>query len=147
MDLQNNFLSFFDLHLEQLHQEILAYSREENLWKVAPGISNSAGNLCVHLWGNLNHFIGHTLGDTGYVRNRPREFSIKDLPRTQLLQEIAETRQMLAKVLPTLQDMILRYPSEELSKQGDIHYILLKLLAHFDYHLGQINYHRRILDV
>ncbi len=67
----NELLSeFFERDIIKLKEEIVLYKDETNLWKVENKISNSAGNLCLHLIGNLNHFIGATVGNTGYVRQR-----------------------------------------------------------------------------
>ncbi len=145
MKLQDQFLLFYDRPLQQLQKELDAYERESDLWVTAAGISNSGGNLITHLLGNLNHYIGHHLGNTGYVRQRPLEFSITDVPRAQLTQEIAATRQMLTQVIPAIPDLDQVYPSEEINKQGSIRYVLFHLLNHLNYHIGQVNYHRRLL--
>ncbi|MEL6637133.1 MAG: DinB family protein [Bacteroidota bacterium] len=145
MELQAQFLHYFDLPLQQLRRELDAYHEEGDLWIVTPGIVNSGGNLIVHLLGNLNHYIGHYLGNTGYLRQRPREFSVTGVPREHLRAEIAATQQMLATVLPSLTDLDRPYPSAEASKQGSVRFILFQLLNHLNYHLGQVNYHRRLL--
>ncbi len=79
--------SLYQRDLNKLKMEIGAYQNEENLWKTDKNISNSAGNLCLHLIGNLNHFIGTHLGNTGYVRQRELEFSLKDIPKTELIEK------------------------------------------------------------
>ena len=83
--------SLFIRDLNKLKTEITAYKAESNIWIVDRNISNSAGNLCLHLIGNLNTYIGATLGGTNYLRNRPLEFSLKNIPRAQLIQKIDET--------------------------------------------------------
>ncbi len=50
--------SLYVRDLLKVKQEIKSYKDERKLWVIADGISNSAGNLCLHLIGNLNHFIG-----------------------------------------------------------------------------------------
>ena len=69
----------------------MLYKNEEDVWKIKEGISNSAGNLTLHLLGNLNHFIGATLGNTGYVRERDKEFSLKNIPRIQLVEDLKKS--------------------------------------------------------
>jgi integrase/recombinase XerD len=132
--------------LQQLETEIAAYTSEEQLWLTTDGISNSGGNLCLHLLGNLNHYIGATLGHTTYVRNRDAEFSNKNITRTELLSAIAATKKMMEQVLPSLTSEQLKqeYPFDFKGKQTTEWYLLL-LLSHFNYHLGQINYHRRLV--
>ncbi|MEO1436078.1 MAG: DinB superfamily protein, partial [Bacteroidota bacterium] len=77
-------LSFED-HIDDLIEELNLYPDEVSIWKLADGIKNCPGNLVCHLVGNLNHFIGHGIGHTGYIRNRPLEFSIKEVPRAKLI--------------------------------------------------------------
>src|SRR6218665_2525450 len=95
-------IKLFDRDLLKLKTEIEAYANEELIWIVKGEISNSAGNLCLHLMGNLNHYFGAQLGNTGYERNRPLEFSDKNVPRATLVQKIEDTRQMLKGVLENL---------------------------------------------
>lgn len=69
--------TIFRRDLEQLKKEIDLYEREDRIWCVDKNIANSAGNLCLHLIGNLNAFVGTELGHTGYVRDRPWSFRPK----------------------------------------------------------------------
>ena len=71
--------SLFDRDLNKLCTEIELYRNEENIWKIDKEISNSAGNLCLHLIGNINNFIGAQIGKTNYVRHRELEFSLKNI--------------------------------------------------------------------
>jgi len=132
--------------LLQLKKEINSYSDEKLLWKIKEGITNSAGNLCLHLIGNLNHFIGHAIGKTGYTRDRDREFSAKDIPLKKLSESIDETILVINDSLSKLTDDDLRnnFPLEMHGKTVTNYYMLLHLVTHFNYHLGQINYHRRM---
>jgi len=135
--------------LTKLKEEIASYRQEENLWKVEPGIANAAGNLALHLVGNLNHFIGTVLGNTGYVRNRDAEFSSKNIPQAELLTKITETIAVMEQVLSSLPEEKLQqdYPVVVFKEKTTTAYFLFHLAAHLGYHLGQINYHRRLLDV
>lgn len=142
------FIEFFERDLTALHREIASYNSETNLWITSENISNSAGNLCLHLIGNLNHFIGAILGKTGYTRNRDKEFSTKQVPRTELLSSIDKTRHMVSHTLQNLsaEEYNSLYPVEFLGKNLLTDQLLLQLSTHLNYHLGQINYHRRLLD-
>ncbi|AZB36403.1 DinB family protein [Chryseobacterium bernardetii] len=141
--------SLYQRDLNKLKMEIGAYQNEENLWKTDKNISNSAGNLCLHLIGNLNHFIGTHLGNTGYVRQRELEFSLKDIPKTELIEKIEATTTMVDSVLNQLPEaeMEKEYPLVVFEDKMTTGYFLIHLLSHLDYHLGQINYHRRLLDL
>jgi hypothetical protein len=134
--------------LEKLLREIEAYQNEANIWRIEGHISNSAGNLCMHLAGNLNAYLGAALGGTGYVRDRPFEFAGRDIPRAALLEQVRETIRVVDTVLGHLTDKDLEseYPEEVTDGRVSTGYFLLHLAMHLDYHLGQINYHRRLLD-
>ncbi|WP_419494320.1 DUF1572 family protein [Chryseobacterium bernardetii] len=141
--------SLYQRDLNKLKMEIGAYQNEENLWKTDKNISNSAGNLCLHLIGNLNHFIGTHLGNTGYVRQRELEFSLKNIPKTELIEKIEATTTMVDSVLNQLPEaeMEKEYPLVVFEDKMTTVYFLIHLLSHLDYHLGQSNYHRRLLDL
>jgi len=134
--------------LEKLKDEIGLYRSEPNIWKIEKEIANSAGNLCLHLVGNLNHFIGATIGKTGYVRNREQEFSLKNVPQKELVLKVENTITMLDKVLKTMTDeeLEVEYPLLVLKEKTSTGYFLFHLSSHLGYHLGQINYHRRLID-
>jgi hypothetical protein len=89
--LKQTLIALYRRDLEKLKQEIEAYKSEENLWLVENDAPNSAGNLTLHLIGNLNGFIGAVIGKSGYVREREAEFSGRNIPRNELLQMIDDT--------------------------------------------------------
>ena len=140
--------SIFERDLLKLKSEIDSYSHEENLWLVENSISNSAGNLTMHLIGNLNHFIGAQLGNTGYIRNREFEFSEKNFPKQKLLQQIDAAISMIHATLDELKETQLQedYPLVVFKEKMSSEFFLVHLITHLSYHLGQINYHRRLLD-
>lgn len=142
-----NLAELFERDLLKLKEEISLYTEEKSMWIVKNGIHNSAGNLCLHLLGNLNHFIGATLGHSGYVRQRELEFSKKDIPRTQLLFEIDEVTALVKETLQKLtpSDLEKQYPLLKHEQVVSTEQMLLHLFSHLSYHLGQINYHRRLL--
>ncbi|GEN68970.1 MULTISPECIES: DinB family protein [Chryseobacterium] len=141
--------SLYSRDLNKLKTEIEAYQNEENLWKTDKNIANSGGNLCLHLVGNLNLFIGTELGKTGYVRHRDLEFSLKDIPKAELIEKVQATLSMVDTVLSQLseEDLGKEYPLVVFEDKMTTDYFLIHLVAHLDYHLGQINYHRRLLDI
>lgn len=140
--------TLFKRDLDKLKKEIETYRTEENLWHVADGISNSGGNLCLHLTGNLLHFFGAVLGKTGYIRQRDHEFSARNIPRHQLISQIEETMIVVDGVLANMAPAKLEeaYPIPVFKEKTSTGYFLAHLSTHLSYHLGQINYHRRLLD-
>jgi hypothetical protein len=139
--------SLFERDLNKLVEEINLYKNEEDLWKIEEGISNSGGNLALHLVGSLNHFIGATLGNTGYVRERDKEFSLKNIPRLQIVQDIKNTIEVINNILPHLteEDLKKDFPVPVGNKTSSMSYTLLFFESHLSYHLGQVNYHRRLI--
>ncbi|RED92475.1 DUF1572 family protein [Marinoscillum furvescens] len=133
--------------LDRLATELENYTSEEQIWKVAPGTSNSAGVLAKHLIGNLNHFVGAILGNTGYVRNREEEFTNAPKPVTSLLRDITDLKDLLTQTLAQLdeQQLAADYPLEVFGAPIKTDFFLIHLQGHLNYHLGQINYHRRLL--
>ena len=134
-------------NLQQLKKEMSAYANEEDLWLMEGEIPNSAGNLCLHLCGNLQHYIGAVLGNSGYIRQRDAEFSTKDVPVSELLSLIDTTMEVVAITLGKLEKERLGddYPEQIFATPMTIEYFLIHLASHLGYHLGQINYHRRLL--
>ena len=145
--IQETLLEIFERDLNKLKTEINLYKDEDGIWVVKEGIGNSGGNLCLHLLGNLNHFIGATLGHTGYVRHRDEEFSLKNIPRADLVTNIENclliVKNTLSKLVP--EDFEKTFPLEVFGKPATTGFILIHLSTHLAYHLGQINYHRRLL--
>ena len=138
----------FTSDLEKLKKEISSYTDEMNLWKISGDIKNSGGNLCLHLCGNLQHFIGAVLGNSGYVRKRDAEFSKKNVPVKELVKEVELTITAVENTLNHLKEERLgeKYPRNVFGYEMTTEYFLIHLAAHMNYHLGQINYHRRLLD-
>lgn len=147
--LTTTLIKLFDRDLEKLKQEIEAYKSEEDLWIVTNEISNSAGNLCLHLIGNVNHFIGAVLGNTGYIRQRDLEFSQTNIPKTKMIGDIDNALVMVKDVLGklTVHNLQEKYELKVFGEAMSTEFFLTHLSTHLAYHLGQINYHRRLLSV
>lgn len=141
-------IKLYDRDLRKLSSEIEAYKNEDDLWQVKSEINNSAGNLCLHLIGNLNHYIGHQLGGTDYIRNRPLEFSDKNILKATLIEKIEATRILLQEILPSIStETLAQNHTTEFHGGNDTNeFFLIHLLSHLNYHLGQINYHRRLIN-
>jgi hypothetical protein len=140
--------TLFTRDLNKLREEIELFKDEKNIWKVEHDIKNSAGNLCLHLIGNLNAFVGKAIGKIDYVRNRESEFSLKNVPRSELLDKIDKTIQVVHLSLRNLDENTLQeeFPILVFEKKTSVEYMLVHLSMDLSYHLGQINYHRRLLD-
>lgn len=147
--MQKALIQLFQRDILNLYKEIEAYKDETTLWQTVAGINNSGGNLALHLVGNLKTYFGKNLGNTGYVRNREAEFSLKNIPREELLKAINETYSIVTKVIENLSDEQFEatYPENVLGYEMTTKHFAIHLHGHLTYHVGQINYHRRILEL
>lgn len=143
-------IELFERDLTRLKKELLLYKKEEMMWLVKNEINNSAGNLALHIIGNLKTFVGTNLGGTGYIRNREAEFSEKNVPRTKTLKMIDETFKVIQSTINnfTENDLNKLYPVQVFKNKKEMtnEYFLIHLYGHLNYHLGQINYHRRLIQ-
>ncbi|MCU0648545.1 MAG: DUF1572 domain-containing protein [Gemmatimonadaceae bacterium] len=133
--------------LDALAREVRAYPDDATPWVLPAGVPNSAGTLVQHCCGGLRHFIGAVLGDTGYVRTRDREFSDRGATREALLALIASAREEVDRTLGAIDDARLheRYPIEVAHGEADTGPWITHLVSHVAYHLGQVDYHRRLV--
>jgi hypothetical protein len=139
--------AILDRDLRALRREVEAYPDERDLWRTVPGISNVAGTLALHLAGNLQHYLGARLGGTGYVRDRAAEFARRDVPRSELLYEIEAARVAVRAGLADLSEsrLMADFPEVISGARVATGEYLVHLTTHFAYHLGQIDYHRRVV--
>jgi hypothetical protein len=140
-------IAILDRDLRALRREIEAYPDEDSLWLTPAGVSNSAGTLALHLAGNVQHYLGARLGGTGYVRDRPAEFARRHVPRAEIVQEIEAARKSLAAAQSRLtgSDLTEDFPEVIGNLQFETGDYLIHLVSHFTFHLGQLDYHRRMV--
>ena len=142
----NNILAeFYERDLRKLIGEVNSFRNEENLWKTAGSLKNSSGNLVLHIIGGLNFLIGKTLANTGYVRNRDQEFIQKGVPGTELVAQLEALIPMIRETV-NAQHMDAEFPIFFDRPNTTNSYVLTQLLLHLNYHLGQVNYLRRVLE-
>ena len=147
MTVAQGLAKLFTRDLTRLIQELTAFPSDEILWQRIPGVSNSAGNLVLHLEGNLREYVGRQLGDIAYQRKRDLEFSSNGVSREQLIQRMEQVRTQVADVVSKLADSQLAatHPEQVLQIPLSSHDFLVHLHGHLNFHLGQIDYLRRIL--
>ncbi|HLX67190.1 MAG TPA: DUF1572 family protein [Puia sp.] len=146
--LNNVLATLYERDLRKLIEEVNLFQSEENLWKTTGTVKNSSGNLALHIIGGLNHYVGATLAHSGYVRDRPREFAQKGVPRAELVAG-------LEALIPLIKTTLSNFDAAQMDAQFPVifddaynsnSYVLVRLYAHLGYHLGQVNYLRRILE-
>ena len=134
--------------LENLRDEVRQVAEsltEEQLWRKPLEPSNSVGHLILHLTGNLNHFVGACLGNTGYVREREREFTEGNVPSKAALlagldAAVATFRRVVSGLTP--EQLAAPHPDERF---GLVLNALTRLLTHFALHRGQMSYIVRLV--
>ena len=139
---------FYERDINKLIEEVNLFNNEQNLWRITGSVKNSSGNLVLHIVGGLNHFFGATLAKSGYVRNRDLEFSQKGVGRNDLVNQLEALIPMVTQTLHSLtpEQMDAEFPIYFDKPGSSTTYVLVQLLAHLNYHLGQVNYLRRVLE-
>ena len=140
--------SLFTRDLNRLRKQIASFSNDEALWQTLPGVINPAGNLALHLEGNLREYVGRQLGQQPYNRTRDLEFSLKGLSRDEVGSRLEELSQTIPSIIErlSLDQMEMEYPQVVLDVAMTTQQFLFHLYGHLNWHLGQIDYLRRMLE-
>lgn len=146
--MKENLMHLYVADVEKVISEIEQYKTDEEFWSVSEGISNSGGTLALHLIGNLKHYIGAILGETGYERTRDNEFSDRGVSREEIVGQLKSVIEILKNTFNGLSDADLskEYPEELGDKPQTTVAVIVYMLKHLNFHMGQINYHRRLLS-
>lgn len=133
--------------LTRLIQQLNAFPDTATMWQTRAGITNSAGNLALHLEGNLREFIGRLLGHLEYQRDRPREFSDSGIEKAELIARLTAVRDEIPQVIAglTVDELDADFPQVYVGRTLSNRQMLIHLDGHLSYHLGQIDYLRRVL--
>ncbi len=146
--MKNLLANFYERDIRKFIKEIELFANEEDLWKTAGDINNSCGNLALHIIGGMNYLVGNVLGNSEYIRNRDLEFTAKNIGREELIKQLEALIATIGQTLDSLNDADLEagYPIFFDEPGTSTQYVLVQLLAHLNYHLGQVNYLRRALS-
>jgi Protein of unknown function (DUF664) len=147
MSIASDLAALFHRDLTRLLQQVHACAEQNILWECPPGIANSCGNLILHLEGNLREYVGRQFGNVPYRRMRDEEFARKDVPVAAMAAGIEDLIQMVPRVIGKLSEEELQaiLPENPLNAPISAHQFLIHLNGHLNYHLGQIDYLRRLL--
>ena len=148
-ELSRDFARIMGRDLDKVARQIEAYDSDADVWRVVGETKNSAGTLALHLVGNLEHFVGAVLGNSGYARDRDAEFGVRDVPRAELVRQLTACQERVVSTLEGLSDAALQlpYPGKlpPHLEGASTHLFLVHLAAHLSWHMGQMDYHRRML--
>ena len=133
--------------LEGFKRELAQFPDDDTVWNTTTGITNSAGNLALHLAGNLQYFIGSVLGGTGYARNRDAEFGRRSGSRDEIYRELDAAIAVVRRVLPSIpaETLAAEFPEPVMGVKFRTSTFLVHLCAHAGFHLGQAGYLRRVI--
>lgn len=133
--------------LRAIKRELEAYPDDASVWRAVPGLPNSGGTLALHIAGNIRHFFGSVMARDGYVRNRDAEFARRDVPRAELLAGIDDAIESARRTLRGTSDTVMAapYPSKIADRTVSTEVFGVHLASHLAYHLGQLDYHRRLV--
>ncbi|MCU1334187.1 MAG: hypothetical protein JWM08_3179 [Candidatus Angelobacter sp.] len=140
--LASDFTRFYHEAAKKVHAAVEPLT-DEQIWTRPYPYGNSIGNLLLHLTGNLSYYIAGEIGGSGYVRNRPLEFSdASRTPKAVLLKMFDGTIAMVAAVLQkqSEQDWSAAYTAKGFEDCGDRFTAILRCAAHISHHTGQIIY-------
>lgn len=147
MDYIGTISALLQRELRALRRELELYPTDEALWATPPGITNAGGTLAIHVLGNLRHYVGDRLGGTGYVRDRPSEFAVRGVPRERILAELDRAVEDVRASLERLDPARLEQPYPDVvgGHRVETADYLAQVAVHLAYHVGQLDYHRRIV--
>jgi hypothetical protein len=144
--LSTDLASLFERDLLRFVQELRAFPDTTALWQTAPGVTNPAGTLALHIEGNLREYVGRQLGRIEYTRNRPLEFAARDLAHDEIVARVEAVQPVVPRIIEALSDETLRadFPEQYNGASISTQQFLMHLYAHLNYHLGQLDYLRRV---
>ena len=130
-------------HLACEVRELAAPLSGEQFWSKPFAFGNSFGHLVLHLTGNLNYYIGAEIGETGYVRDREREFTETNHPRKEeTLKQFDEAVDVVLRTLmtQTSADWAKEYTAVREEDANNRMVIFLRCATHMHHHVGQMMY-------
>jgi uncharacterized damage-inducible protein DinB len=147
MDFAHELSALVKRDLATLAAHVQAFPSDELLWQTVPAVTNSVGNLVLHLEGNLREYIGRQLGGIAYARDREQEFKKNGLGRDELLRRIEDLGEKIPAVIASLppEQLAMPYPEAVLERELTVHGMLVHLYGHLGWHMGQIDSLRRVL--
>lgn len=137
-----DFASYYEHVAANTHKWVDGLTQEQ-FWHNPYGYGNSVGHLVLHMTGNLNYYIGARVADTGYVRNRPLEFSDQTAPpKDKIMRKFDET---IAMVVATIRkqkadDWLASYSADREPEAQERFMIFLRCAGHAYHHVGQLIY-------
>jgi hypothetical protein len=123
-------------------RELAGPVTEKQFWQKPFPFGNSFGHLVLHLTGNLNYYIGAQIANTGYVRDRPREFNDPNPPsKDDALKRFDDAIAMVQRTIhaQSPEDWTREYSGVGTNAQNRLD-MAMQCAAHIQHHIGQMIY-------
>ncbi|MGC1416255.1 MAG: DinB family protein [Candidatus Acidiferrum sp.] len=138
--ISSDLVSYYEFVAAQAHKWVDPLTQDQ-FWRNPYSYGNSVGHLILHLTGNLNYYIGARVADTGYIRNRDREFTETEKPEKNAVMRAFD--QTIAMVVAAIRkqepaDWLKPYSGEREPEAGERFMIFLRCAGHAYHHVGQI---------
>jgi uncharacterized damage-inducible protein DinB len=148
-ELGSQFLSFSTAKLRQFAGRIetaLGMLSDEQIWLRSGENSNAAGNLCLHLAGNVRQWIIHGVGGKPDIRVRAREFQARGgVSRAELLERLRSTVEEACGVIEACEPAGLLRTVRPQNYDVTVLEAIYHVVEHFAQHTGQILYATKAL--
>lgn len=129
--------------LAEKANELAGPLSDEQFWAKPFGFGNSFGHLVLHLTGNLNYYIGAEIAETGYVRDRDREFTEAARPtKKEVMRRFDDAVAMVARTARAQSevDWTKAYTAMREEDADNRFNIFLRCATHLHLHVGQMVY-------
>ena len=143
----NGLAAYYEYVAKDLHRWVDALTNEQ-FWRKPYPYGNSVGHLVLHLTGNLSYYIGALVAETGYVRDRDKEFTDTHPPHKD--EALRAFDQTVAMVVATIrkqseEDWAKAYTAEREPEAQNRFQVFVRCAGHAYHHVGQIVYLSREL--
>jgi uncharacterized damage-inducible protein DinB len=138
--ISSDLASYYQYIAEHVHKWVDPLTQEQ-FWHNPFLYGNSAGHLILHMTGNLNYYIGARVAESGYIRDRDREFTETEKPKKQEVMDAFD--QTIAMVVATIKkqkpdDWMAAYSAEREPEAEERFMIFLRCAGHAYHHVGQL---------
>lgn len=140
--ISSDFLSYYQYIAEHVHKWVDPLTQEQ-FWHNPFSYGNSVGHLVLHMTGNLNYYIGARVAETGYIRDRDREFTeTEKRDKTKVMHAFDQTIAMVAATIKKQksEDWMAAYSAEREPEAEERFMIFLRCAGHAYHHVGQLTF-------
>jgi uncharacterized damage-inducible protein DinB len=138
--ISSDFVAYYEYVAAHIHKWVDPLTQEQ-FWHNPFTYGNSVGHLILHMTGNLNYYIGTRVAETGYIRNRDREFTETAKPdKANVMRAFDQTIAMVVATIrkQTPEDWMATYSADREPEAAERFMIFLRCAGHANHHVGQL---------